>query len=462
MNRDQAEQELRDYLAAHRDPQFWFAALWAWVESRLIDLSDCEPKLHQLRKEGREAYLTHHRPSPDFHELTTSLATTGIRFLQEAARALVVLEHCLVGRAPTYANRPIAVPGGDKWIVGTREPWLTELYNGAAEEKASPPGAAESPSMQSLVYRVAAVPSEMDDRGLDWIIPDTVQHDYEINAARSLLAEAKSQRRLRLHMASLGPNCLSGLNTDASSGSFSYLDPDNKGDSDRIAASIFDAVSTAGERHAQILLMPELAVPCALESVMREAIANSACPPAITVAGLRHIPLPPDPTQPSLSGFANEAVAYGPTGLELWRHRKLTDFRFVDKHSGDTFAESTRHGRTVHMFWTPIGTLSIITCLDSFAVTPRKRIEQSFASLLLVPSLSSTVKPHTGALGCLVNALWASAFVCNRHPTEQGEEGGWTAESVQSFAIHARGNAPVREPGLEPRRSTFEFTFSSN
>ena len=83
----------------------------------------------------------------------------------------------------------------------------------------------------------------------------------------------------------------------------------------------------------------------------------------------------------------------------------------------DYYTEDIVLGSKLQVAPTPLGVLTLLICLDSFVPHVRERVLASPAEVLLIPSLSPTVRRHRTSVEHLAEALWAIAFVCNRAPT---------------------------------------------
>ncbi|HXR61713.1 MAG TPA: nitrilase-related carbon-nitrogen hydrolase, partial [Solirubrobacterales bacterium] len=189
-----------------------------------------------------------------------------------------------------------------------------------------------------------------------------------------------------------------------------------------------------------LLVLPELGATERVLKAVKTKLAQTPKAPALTVVGMYHQQNLERPDFEGLAGdgeiadYVNEAVVLGPTGSELWRHRKLScaQGRVSAKPGAAEVTEDICLGTELGVVDTPLGWLTVVICLDSFAPHSRQRLATSPASVLLVPSLSPRVLRHRDSLQHLVQELWAAAFVCNRAP--QGPAPAiWSAPKTRSF-----------------------------
>ncbi len=181
-----------------------------------------------------------------------------------------------------------------------------------------------------------------------------------------------------------------------------FKDPRNESD---LVTQAMAAVEAAAEARATLLVFPELALSPAMLAAIRARLASHGPDghPILTVAGLCHAPLP------SGGLHVNEAVLLGPSGDEIWRHRKLR--RFTDAAAVPEHIET---GFTLGVIETPCGNLATPICLDVFAHETKELLLTSHATVLLVPSLSPKVNAHQTAASEFAADRSGSTFLCNR------------------------------------------------
>lgn len=189
-----------------------------------------------------------------------------------------------------------------------------------------------------------------------------------------------------------------------------FKDPHNESD---LVAQATAAVEAAAEARATLLVFPELAFSPAMLAAVRARLASHGVDghPILTVAGLCHAPLP------SGGVHVNEAVLLGPSGDEIWRHRKLR--RFTD---AGAVPEHIETGFTLGVIETPCGNLATPICLDVFAHETKELLLTSHATVLLVPSLSPKVNAHQTAASEFAAARSGSTFLCNRTVTGYADD----------------------------------------
>jgi hypothetical protein len=445
----------------------WVAVLWTWLVPRMAALDDRAEKVSWIRERGLEDPVA----LPDLRGSLEALRHSDDQ-LADAACALVALERWIAqeGRPDTIHSEPVAGVDGELYYVTSWSSWLAEAFwEHTARHRSEPPATAYAPSIHILAPRLLVVPAVVDGISLEAVEPiadahawrslQRVRHRFE--AIVACKPEAREQPpRFVVHLAALGPNPLDGLKPDARRRVFAYTDPRPGAPTNaEIEASVTKAVEAAAAAGASILLFPELAIPIGCLQTLKEVLAATEHGPALTVAGLRHDDVvlrgeaALDDAGTVLSRWANEAIVLGDDGHELFRHRKLTAYAF--DYEGVRLQEDTRLGSQLPILRSAVGNIAVLTCLDSFGLTA-DRLRQSYASLVLVPSLSGSVAPHRVALADAVRLLWGAAFVCNRAPTPR-DSAGWLLERVRSFWSIALMNdcRPARQ--LDTTQPTFVF-----
>ncbi|HWX43801.1 MAG TPA: hypothetical protein VNY52_00595 [Solirubrobacteraceae bacterium] len=388
------------------------AILWTWLEQHLTDLGSLQAKPTAIRAvalkssfaevDDGECEKLRERPLAGAAEL---LARIGNHLQPQGgvtvAQRTTGFDECpvvVVWKAPALAKR---AGGGD-----------------------GPPAKIEHPSLLALAPRLAVCPLDVLELGLKVHRPDGEAWKLAMaTLERGLMGEAPS---LAVHLDTLGAHGMSGwIEIGEPHVGYFCAERIDKDDELRCIEAAREAVVRASGGPA-ILIMPELAatppVVKGIKDALRSRMDSGRVAPAITVVGLYHESVDgPGDVDPALVGDSslatrvNEAVALGPDGTELWRHRKLT-FAQGSAVEDDPVHEDVRPGRTVTIVPTLIGMVTVLICLDAFAPYARKRLEVSGADVLLVPSLSPRVLRHRTSLGHLVQALWGIAFVCNRAP----------------------------------------------
>ena len=413
----------------------WLAALWTWLEPRLPQLDSREEKSHVVRARTIGDGSVVDLPA-ELRSLSEAPDVLGA-----AARLVARLDRDLAGGVADLPPGPYPGVDGTPHLVFRRRSWPVDcLFDAEDHRRARPPTTDYAPAMAVLAPGLVVVPEEVAGMALR---PLPAAADPTVAAAlararAAFAAAAADPARFRVVVAPLGANSLAGF-VPTDRGTFVYGDPEaGHADIDRMATAVGDAVRAAGELAATILLMPELALPVALLPRLQEELGKADPAPALTVIGLRHREVVEADGEPIhdaaaclLSRHANEAVVLGDDGAELFRHRKFTTFRLTMGGDEAPLLEDIRLGNELVVWSTPAGTVAVVVCLDAFAERA-ERIRRSPASLVLVPSLSTTVHPHEAALVDATRLLDGTAFVCNRHPSTP-EPDCWQEPSVRSF-----------------------------
>jgi predicted amidohydrolase len=283
----------------------------------------------------------------------------------------------------------------------------------------------EHPTLAALAPRLVVCPLEVNQIRLRAHHPESEMWDFAMNMLEHGLGR-EGLPSLTVHLDPLGTFGMSGW-TEQQEPHIGWFDAKliDKDDEARCTQAACQAVAEAAAGPS-ILVMPELAATPSVVQRIKETLKSRQSSgkqvPMLTVVGLYHelADEPGDATpvlvgDASLAGHVNEAVVLGPDGVELWRHRKLTCAQDRDKKL-EPVVEDVRPGRTVTIVNTALGVAMVAICLDVIAERVRARIVLSGADLLLVPSLSPSVKRHRRSLEHLVHVLGAIAFVCNRGP----------------------------------------------
>jgi predicted amidohydrolase len=211
---------------------------------------------------------------------------------------------------------------------------------------------------------------------------------------------------------------------------------------------------------SRILVLPELVATDEVLAAIGEELRSLplAAVPALTVVGRYHQPCDDMADQPELGRYVNEAVVLGPLGGTLWSHRKLSSAGDdVETEEGSRkVVEDIRLGRTLDVVDSPLGSLAVAICLDTFAGHSRERLARSPANVLLVPSLSPKVERHRSSLAQLVQVLFGIAFVCNRAIMPLDGKSSWDDKQNRSFWAIQRKSIVDGVPS-EGERPSFVF-----
>jgi predicted amidohydrolase len=209
-----------------------------------------------------------------------------------------------------------------------------------------------------------------------------------------------------------------------SSGKVSYVHLSEVDNEDLLITDIQEALATAREKEATLLLLPELAIPSRTEKVITATLASHGIKgfPILTLFGCSHRKIA------GCESSVNEAILLGPGGNEVFRYRKLT------RYSGEVktktpeedveiipLAEQIETGKVLTVLECAFGNLAPVICLDLFGKAGL--LEISHANLLAVPSLSPKVSPHLSAAKTLMARNRACTFVANHWLKECGAGG---------------------------------------
>jgi hypothetical protein len=432
------EREADELIAAleREDPKLvpTIAVLWTWLDARLQRLGSATMKapeiIELIKHEPRYRGLT--------EEVRQSLRDEPVlgaaKLLARAARSVPQAGWPIMRKTDGFT-------ADEKVLVCERRPEFVEKAGGVE----FPPTARAHPSLTTLAPNLTVSPVDLGGikltatraRGKDWEsalgpIERALAHEGDVNVT--------------VHLDTLGQHGLSGWEQEKGD-LRGHFGPPDCADGEACRAAAVAAVERASKADgASILVLPELGLdPVSLDAVIAE-LRKPGRSPALTVAGLRHTTIAEGDA--GYSKWVNEAVVLGPRGQELWRHRKLTDAG-SDKPMGeyDPFVEAIRLGEEVKVIQTQIGTFAVLICLDTFGTKSRERLAKSPANVVLVPSLSHSVKPHRESLGHVVKELWGAAFVCNRSPLLEDGDELWNGDTVRSFWVVA-----VSEPVVPPAK----------
>jgi hypothetical protein len=432
----------------------FMVVLWTWLVPRIGEIDGGLVKLSDIRRGALDTPAVH----PD---LASEL--DGLREADDLPRAgaalLVALDRFVAANGPAETAFGGPWPGidGTDQLVAPWEPWIVNAYfDGDSRAGDTPPAADYAPSMAILARTITVVPVRTAD-GLQ-LLDVLVDADHEPETARAVAlacdrfaeitrvgpSKPEEPPPFRVHLATLGDNPLNGLKNHPERAVFSYGDPSD-GVRQEIEVAMRAAVAEAAAEGAAVLVLPELAIPVTSLSLLKDLVAHADPAPALTIAGLRHIATGDVAGSP----WANEAVVLAEDGTTLFNHRKMTAFA----HDGRQ--EDTQPGDVLAILRTHVGNAAVLTCLDSFG-RAQQRLAASYASLVLVPSLSETVTPHRSALTETMRELWGFAAVCNRSPKGNGDA-ACTGERVQSFWTVAMLNAACLARRTPETGRTFVF-----
>lgn len=177
-----------------------------------------------------------------------------------------------------------------------------------------------------------------------------------------------------------------------------------------LLVEIREALSTAREKEASLLIFPELAIPPAAQEEIRRALESNGPSgyPVLTLFGCCHRAVPGD-------GDLNEGLLLGPDGKRLHCHEKLAAFtKIVTRDRTVIKGERLKAGTTVSVLESPLGNLTPLICLDFIHKPLYPVLVSTHANFFVVPSLSDTTNPHRLAARNLQADNLASSFVCNR------------------------------------------------
>jgi hypothetical protein len=416
--------------AAGGDTSAVVALLWTWLEAHLLDFGSLLEKPPTLLA---EALLL-----PPFAGVTAA----DLEAIAEAPLRAAAILLARIGLA--YTGPPVATfdpakgfDGEDVYVCWRRSELVGRLgrYEG-------PPSAQEHPSVSTLCPSLVVCPAEVEGIALGF--PRVEGREWDVVCQRLEQGLSEGERStVCFHLDSLGEQGFSRWSADPALkiGALREEEVEPAEAEAARAATVAAVASAAGA--ANVLVMPELAATePVLGAIGTELAALGPEAPALTVIGRYHRPAASEGEEadPELAKYVNEAVVLGPRGTELWSHRKLSSAGGeVDTADGPLhLLEDIRLGRTLSVLGTPLGNLSVVTCLDTFAAHSRRRIAEGPANVLLVPSLSEKVNRHHDSLQQLVQGIWGVAFVCNRSPRPGAKGSNWDEDDNRSFCVLQR------------------------
>jgi predicted amidohydrolase len=410
------------------------ALLWTWLERHLVELGSLVQKAPALARRAREE-----GPLPGID--AGAIATVSAE--PPAGAALVLARLALaLGDSPV----PIAEEAqgflGEPVLVFWKAPELARRIG----RDEGPPSAQEHPSLVTLAPTLAVCPKLEHGYGLRVARPD--QAEWELSAALLRRGLAARDGSLEFHLATMGDHGLSGWWGDEELGVCALTVGDAGPEDQEDALDAFEAAIDLAPAGG-VLLLPELAAtPANLATISGLLAGAGEAAPALTVVGLYHAEPEEGTGGGDLAPYVNEAVVLGAAGRELWRHRKMTYSEGPVEVDGSELdlVEHIRLGDSLAVIGSPLGTISVVICLDTFAPASRERLLRSPVELLLVPSLSPSVHRHTDSLQHLVQALAGVAFVCNRSPRLPGPgRSRWNDDKNRSFCAAQREHLPAME-----------------
>jgi predicted amidohydrolase len=427
------------------DPVPIVATLWTWLEERIADLASHRVKTAEIAAiaEQKEQYVG------ITDEVRESLQDDPLygaaELLARVEQSLGPASWPLIGEAKAFNGEPV--------LVCWRESAFVETASGVDFN----PTSREHPSLFTLAPRLVVSPLVVNQiklqgeraKGLHW------------NAALGRLQEelASEEPQVSVHMDTLGLHGLSGW-LQKPGALRGHFDKPKKDDLEATESAARKAVERASTPEcASLLVLPELSAAESVLGAIKEELRDRPGSPSLTVVGLRHF-VPADEEGEREAKYVNEAVILGPRGKELWRHRKLS-YAGAAKGKGEypPLVEDIRVGRTLRIIQTPIGNFAVVICLDCFAEKSEERLAKSPASILLIPSLSPSAKPHRDSLRQLVTRLWAIAFVCNRSPLVAKGHEIWNGYEARSFWVMALSDPEIPPAKIDERAAHPSFVF---
>jgi len=417
------------------------AVLWTWLEEKLPALGSYREKPPEIVEAVEEWPAYGGIDDIDWDSLERDP-------VMAAAELLAWIERSIDAAWPLMVTAKAF--SGDKVLVTLRESELVEKASGIEE----PPSTHEHPSLTTLAPRIVVSPIDLKGVSLKGLPAEGRIWEAALKPLRTQLT--KADPKIQVHLDTLGPHGLSHWVQPKGKGRRGHfgkiLEPDRRACVDAAC----EAVRRAAIRGtATILVLPELGVDeTALAAVKEELRKLEDGRPCLTVVGIRHKRVSRNPIR---ADWINEIVVLAPNGTELWRHRKLKAAGSTKPAGGyDEYLEDIQVGDTLMVFQTPVGNLAAVICLDSFGEGARERLSESPASVILVPSLSKSSKPHRTSLNQLVNKLHAIAFVCNRSPYTNEGPAQWNGERARSFWA-----LPVRASIVPPAKADPEHDHPS-
>jgi predicted amidohydrolase len=392
------------------------ATLWTWLDRHLLTLGS-------LREKPLQIYLaahTEHLEGKGFsgHVTDEEIASIRANPLRNSAYLLARIGFFMDGPGTDLATHAEGIDGG-RVLVVKRNPALAL----AAHPHSLPPTAQEHPSLSTLAPRLNVCPQV--SRGIKLEVADTYGAHWRSFRTRMHRGLGKHPPEVQVHLNPLRDRGMTKWTTDPAHKT-AFLDSRTvrRRVDVQCTQEVRNAVkSAAGE--ANLLVMPELSTSARVREKLKSHLSRLRPDqrPAGIVSGLYHAPHDSDGdfdreilSDTPLGGRVNEAVMLGGDGTELLRHRKLSSAAgaLESDEMRDYYTEDIVLGSKLQVAPTPLGMLTLLICLDSFVPHVRERVLASPAEVLLIPSLSPTVRRHRTSVEHLAEALWAIAFVCNR------------------------------------------------
>jgi predicted amidohydrolase len=199
------------------------------------------------------------------------------------------------------------------------------------------------------------------------------------------------------------------------------------------------ALKRASNDQVTVLVLPELSLPEGLiegPNGLRKQLGGTF--PVLVVSGLHHHEFDD-------GKIRNRSVIVDAEGEVLHSHFKLTRVNFSPTGRGPKeTVEGHQTGSTLTVHPSPLGSICIPICRDSFAMESKRLIEDSGCTLLLVPSLSPDTKEHETGLQALRGTNHLSALVCNRWLTSDINKGLHPLEGESCLLIPG-ASSPLKE-----------------
>lgn len=425
MTEEQGNQEGEELVqrlrAAGNEMTAVIALLWTWLEGRLLDLGSLREKPSAIRSKALAA-----RFDGMDERVLEWVAESPLR---NAAELLARIE-CRYGDASVGLVSTGVGFDGTPVVVAWRRSDLPRRAGGGEY----PPAADEQPSLSTLAPAILVCPVSV--AGIELRVTRPTGPEWEL-AQRTLEAGmVEGEPTLEVHLDSLGDAGRSDWWVDPEHVLVALREQEVQPEQH---AEALEAVRSAVREAAgpsRILVLPELAVTNEVLAAIGEELRGlHPAAPALTVVGRYHQPCEDMADHPELSRYVNEAVVLGPLGGTLWSHRKLSSAgEDVPTEDGlRKVVEDIRLGQSLDVVDSPLGSLAVAICLDTFAGHSRERLARSPANVLLVPSLSPKVVRHHASLWHLAQVLFGIAFVCNRAVMPVSERSSWNDADNRSF-----------------------------
>lgn len=297
---------------------------------------------------------------------------------------------------------------GSAFLVRARNSYFADL----SDERFGAATGAQTQSRSMLLYarNLIVIPADL---GATLSIEITIQEPplTRTAGARVTAGLALRARQRRAHVLSAClPFEVRWEPATIGDGSVLVRSPSNERE---IIEAAIHALEQARTHDAAILIFPELGMPPAglngIADWLAACDAEEPARPEIVVVGLCH----EDHPDSSVGLPVNQAVVLACDGTELFRHRKLTAFSYPGEER-HRVAEATFLGSVLSVLPTRLGNLATPICLDLFHTEIKPVLARSHATLLCVPSLSPSLRPHESAAKELRAESLAATFVANR------------------------------------------------